>query len=194
MGFFSNLMLLGLAGIGISKMRKNAKEEDARNRIKEAENARKREEEEIRKNTPCFFEDGFSQLEFNDMVYRSGKNIKRLIQLSTDGPVIYGTVESQSGISTWKFTVDFNNYGHVTGKYWLISENENSAIPSIIADRIRDSNKSFYSTYNDSFYYRNSNSFQTNNQKESSSVKCPICGKSLHTPKAKYCEYCGNPL
>ena len=130
MGFFSNLMLLGLAGIGISKMRKNAKEEDARNRIKEAENARKREEEEIRKNTPCFFEDGFSQLEFNDMVYRSGKNIKRLIQLSTDGPVIYGTVESQSGISTWKFTVDFNNYGHVTGKYWLISENENSAIPS----------------------------------------------------------------
>ena len=45
MGFFSNLMLLGLAGIGISKMRKNAKEEDARNRIKEAENARKREEE-----------------------------------------------------------------------------------------------------------------------------------------------------
>jgi len=52
------------------------------------------------------------------------------------GPFICGEVESQSGISTWKFTVDFNDYGKITGRYWIKSENKDSTIPNRIGDMI----------------------------------------------------------
>ena len=92
---------------------------------------------EKRKNTPCAFNDGISQLEFNDMVEAAGKRIKRLTSLIPDGPVVYGTVESQSGISEWSFVIDFNDYGHITGEYWITSDNYDSEIPERVAEHIR---------------------------------------------------------
>lgn len=96
-----------------------------------------REREEKRKNTPCKFNDGLSQAEFNEIVKKSGKRIKRLTYLTSQGPIVYGRVESQSGLSEWSFKIDFNDYGHVTGEYWITSDNDDSKIPECVADRIQ---------------------------------------------------------
>ena len=36
------------------------------------------------------------------------------------------------------FSIDYNDYGHITGKYWLRSENDDSPVPQVIAKKIRD--------------------------------------------------------
>ncbi len=56
----------------------------------------------------------------------------------SDGPVVYGIVESQSGLSEWSFTIDFNDYGHITGEYWITTDNDDSIIPERVAGRIRE--------------------------------------------------------
>ena len=65
-------------------------------------------------------------------------NITRIDNVHIQGPVIYATVSSQSGISTWNFSIDFNDYGHITGIYWARSSNAQSSIPKNLADRISD--------------------------------------------------------
>ena len=94
-----------------------------------AEIERKRELEEKRKNTVCSFSDGISEEEFSQIAAKSAKSIRRL-SIFVSGPKVYGTVLSASGISTWTFSLDFNDFGHITGKSWLIDcENYDSSIP-----------------------------------------------------------------
>ena len=186
MGILSKMLLIGLMGISISQIQKNWKEKDQK----------KTSEENSREDTFCFFEDGISQADFNAAVYRAGKGIKRLIRLSTDGPIIHGTVQSQSGISTWDFTLDFNDYGHITGKYWISSNNETSDIPSVIAKRIQKEIQNFYHTFNSSFSYNHSFDSMENDQDkvQNSSTTGPFCGKTFATSQAKFCPYCGTHL
>ena len=127
MGFWTGVAMFGLAAFGIKKIKDNIEEND---RI-QAENNR-------RKNTPCYFNNGISIEEFYDIVRRGGKGIRRITNLSADGPMVYGTVRSQSGISEWYFKIDFNDYGKVTGNYWISSDNDDSDIPKIVADRISE--------------------------------------------------------
>lgn len=125
----SRLGILGaIVGIGLVGLL-------ARGLGKEEREARAREEK--RKNTPCKFNDGVSQAEFNEIVKMSGKRIKRLTSLISHGPIVYGMVESQSGLSEWAFEIDFNDYGHITGKYWITTDNDDSKIPECVADRIK---------------------------------------------------------
>ena len=95
-------------------------------------------EEKKRKNTPCNFDNGLLQSEFNAIVENACNSIKRVTEFSIDGPIVRGTVRSQSGISNWHFTIDFNDYGKITGKYWLSSKNDKSQIPSTIAKQIQN--------------------------------------------------------
>lgn len=60
-----------------------------------------------------------------------------MTNLNIEGPIVYGTVRSQSGISDWSFTIDFNDFGRITGSYWLSSDNRDSEIPSTIAKRMK---------------------------------------------------------
>lgn len=94
------------------------------------------EEERRRKNTPCYFNDGISKEQFDVIVKRASKHIKRLTKLTVDGAIVHGTVRTQSGLSEWNFEIDFNDYGHITGRYWISSDNSDSNIPSHIADNI----------------------------------------------------------
>ena len=123
MGFFSGLLTVGVAGLvlkGISESRKE------------------REEEERRKNTPCKFNKGLAKEDFVEIVNQVVKSIKRKkMEASISGPIVKGTVESQSGLSTWTFSIDFNDYGKISGRYWLKSENKDSTIPKYIADKIQ---------------------------------------------------------
>lgn len=45
-------------------------------------------------------------------------------------------VQSQSGISEWEFWVDFNDYGHITGRFWWHTDNSDSNIPEKFGDII----------------------------------------------------------
>jgi len=122
MGFFSYLFLGGLSLYGIHK-------------IKES-NEKARQEEEIkiqkenkRKSCVYNFDEGLSKEEFDEIVFSCTRKIKRIENVEIDGLAIYVTVSSVSGLSLWDFILDFNDYGKLTGKYYLKSENYDSDIP-----------------------------------------------------------------
>ena len=102
-------------------------------------------EQERRRNTPCRFEEGFSEADFEQMANRAARKIKRLEKVAVDGPIVYGMVQSQSGISDWYFMLDFNDYGHITGTYWCSSDNEDSNIPTRLGSLIQDEIDNYYS-------------------------------------------------
>ncbi|QUA52197.1 hypothetical protein [Aristaeella lactis] len=95
-------------------------------------------EEQKRRNTPCLFEDGFTEEQFVEMVVEAKKDIKRLKKYYVETAIVHGTALSQSGLSEWKFTIDFNDYGHLTGRYWIKSDNIDSTLPKVFADRISE--------------------------------------------------------
>lgn len=112
---------------------REAREEKREKREKE-EYERKRQKEINRRNSFCAFNDGITESEFLLMAFRAANHIRRL-NVVVDGPRIQGVVESQSGISTWTFNIDFNDYGHITGKWWITYvENFDSNIPNRFAE------------------------------------------------------------
>lgn len=133
MGVIGVILGLGFLGL-LAKASSDAEEKAERER-------KQRENEEKRKSTPCFFNDGLSEAEFSAIVQKAGKKIKRVSSLTSDGPVVYGTFESNSGLSDWSFDIDFNDYGHITGTYWLSTDNSDSIIPERIANIISDAIK-----------------------------------------------------
>lgn len=91
-------------------------------------------EEEERRATPCDFDgDDISADEFESIARKLAKRIRRIEEVDVYGPVACFTVRSQSGISTWDFSVDFNNWGHVTGWWKLYTDNTESSIPGVVA-------------------------------------------------------------
>lgn len=54
------------------------------------------------------FRDDVTRGGFEEIVATAGQSVKRLESLSVDGHKVYGTVASLSGISSWKFVIDFD--------------------------------------------------------------------------------------
>ena len=72
--------------------------------------------------------------EFEKIAIKCAKRIRRLT-VSVNGTFVNGSVEAQSGISVWSFTLDFNHYGKITGKSWMIKRgNYDSKIPDRYAE------------------------------------------------------------
>ncbi len=148
MGAWEKLLGFGGAALvlyGISSARK-----DSKARAEQEEKERKalaREEaklkkaiatEKLRQNTPFCYPDYLSQEQFEEIAKVSIKPMRK--KFSNYGVVdgkFYGTIISQSGISEWDFVVDFNDFGKLTGEYWLQSENHDSTIPRRVAETIR---------------------------------------------------------
>lgn len=105
--------------------------------------------------------DEVTEEEFQIIAKNVGKYTNRLIDFIVDKKTIYGIVESQSGLSDWKFKIDFNDYGHITGRYWIVSENEDSNIPYYIANNIKSVIKTVlrYREDGDKAYNRNSDEY-----------------------------------
>ena len=82
MGILGWVLAVGATGFVIKEIRKSAKR-----------SAKLKAEQEKRRNTPCRFVDGFSKSEFEQMVKRAGKSIRRLSKVTVDGPVVYGVVQ-----------------------------------------------------------------------------------------------------
>lgn len=141
-----------------------------------------------RKSIVCRFDEEISRDDFREMVEQSGKGIERIISLHAEDARVNGIVRSQSGISEWRFKIDFNDYGKLSGKYWIYSDNEDSRIPKVIADRISQKIAGYLGCEDDI------DEAELNRKKtkpiESSSY-CPYCGKQNRKENAKSCMYCG---
>lgn len=128
MGIFSKLLTAGVA-VGLTGLAAKSIHDTHKENQKEKE----------RQNTPCCFTVPLTEEHFEQIAIDASKTIKKKhISIEVYGAKIYGTVESQSGLSTWDFTIDFNDYGKITGDYWLWSENTDSKIPNHIAELISD--------------------------------------------------------
>lgn len=138
---FSDWLIIGGAALlikhGMKKEAANKKSADEEYynyisdlREREAEWNRRSAVNSKRRNMPCFFVDGLSFTEFEEMAKRAGRKIKRIKDVTVNEGRIYCNVESQTGYSDWNFNVDFNDWGHVTGTYWTQTDNDDSSIPS----------------------------------------------------------------
>lgn len=94
--------------------------------------------ERKRRNAWHGFDDILTEEQFQDMALEVSMVFPRIKAMSFTGAAIHATVESISGLSTWGFFADFNDYGMVTGSYWLDSENEESDIPYLFADALAE--------------------------------------------------------
>lgn len=121
---------------GIRDAKKASREAELEREQQERERNRQREID--RRNTACLFRDGITKLEFEEIARRSAKRIKRL-HIDVDAPIVNCEVDSQSGISTWEFTLDFNDFGHITGTYWITKRgNYDSSIPNRFAELMQE--------------------------------------------------------
>lgn len=132
---FEELLTVAFLGWIVTSAKKDKEERELEERREKEERERKAREEEKRMKTPITYEEYLSQEQFNEIALMIAKPIKRL-KIVVKGPFVVGTVRSQSGISEWEFLIDFNDYGKLSGKYWLTSDNYDSTIPGNVADRI----------------------------------------------------------
>lgn len=192
MGLFLKAVGIGLTIKAIKKLSdadvKRQKEEENR---REEEKKRRKEEEIRRKSIHCYFDGEISKEEFNAMVKRGGKKIRRITSLYANGPIVHGTVQSQSGISDWSFRIDFNDYGELTGKYWLSSDNDDSDIPKIVADRIAQQIRDHSGRVDSSFEDELKHEEPQEEAPKPDGACCPYCGKQNYNEGAKFCMYCG---
>lgn len=94
---------------------------------------RRRKLEEQRRSTSPSYGDGVAEKEFEQIVLKAKKDIPRIKSVFIKGLVVDIEVRSQSGISIWQATVDFNDFGHLTDWYRIWSENDDSNIPEAFA-------------------------------------------------------------
>lgn len=143
--WLAGIGLLGLAGLisipSIIKQKKKqkAEQEEFERQLEAARKEREEKEleEKLRQGTVFAFKLPITEQEFVSIVNTIAKPIKRL-HISVEGPIVYGTIRTQSGISTWNFKLDFNDYGDLTGKYWLSQENYDSDLPQKFARTIQE--------------------------------------------------------
>ena len=173
MGFILKALGVGLAIAGLKKIKHNI------------------EEENRRKNTVCHFDEKISKEEFYVIAKRGGKGIRRITNLYAEGTMVYGTVRSQSGISDWCFRIDFNDYGKLTGSYWISSDNDDSDIPQIVAERIAHQIRNFSDVCNDVFDDELTCEQNKEKNRKKAGAYCPYCGKQNDIEDALFCSYCG---
>lgn len=98
---------------------------------------REAQETKRRKSSPLNFDNRLSQQDFIDISCSVASRIRRVVEVKTTGMTVVLEVRSNSGLTTWKADVDFNDYGRLTGNYWLSSENDQSPIPEYFAKELQ---------------------------------------------------------
>ena len=102
--------------------------------IARAEEARMREYH--RQHTPVMFTEKLTEEDFCEIVNQVAQPFKRL-SVSINEQFVTGTVRTVSGIDTWSFKLDFNDFGSITGNYWWVHcQNNDSKIPDNFADEL----------------------------------------------------------
>ena len=90
-----------------------------------------------RRACPLHFDEGLSRFEFIELARAIAKRAPRVKYVVVSDMTVTLHVGSISGLSTWKAEVDFNDYGHLTGTYWLNAENTDSLVPEHFANAMK---------------------------------------------------------
>ena len=102
------------------------------------ERLEKKQDEERRQTLSIQFPEFLNQEEFNRIIHEEANQIIRIKKIEINQALINFEVYSISRISTWFFTLDYNDYGNLTGKVRISSENSDSSIPENISLRISE--------------------------------------------------------
>ena len=102
------------------------------------ERLEKKQDEELRQSLSIQFPEFLNQEEFNRIIHEESAKIIRINKVEINQALINFEVYSNSRISTWCFTLDYNDYGNLTGKVRISSENSDSSIPENISLRISE--------------------------------------------------------
>lgn len=102
------------------------------------ERLEKKQDEELRQSLSIQFPEFLNQEEFNRIIHEESAKIIRINEVEINQALINFEVYSNSRISTWCFTLDYNDYGNLTGKVRISSENSDSSIPENISLRISE--------------------------------------------------------
>lgn len=97
---------------------------------------RNAQETQRRRNSPLSFDDGLSEQDFVEIATDTASRTHRVRQTDVVGMTVHLHIRSISGLSDWNAEIDFNDYGHLTGSYWIKSENSDSQIPSHFANAV----------------------------------------------------------
>ena len=171
-------LLVGGSLIGIAALRKNHKD------IKE-----RKLEEARRKNTPCSFPPSLTYDDFTKKKKKTAKQFKRLKVSSIDNTTVFLRYSSQSGISKYNASVDYNDYGKITGEYWIKNENNDSQLPEAFAKAMKE--MIICKINEDQSYSSTSNTFYDSAQEKNPPKKCLLCG--YESPgDSIFCAKCGN--
>ena len=93
--------------------------------------------ERERRKLPCQFTSELTQEMFTNLAIHTARPIKRL-SVTTKEALVICEVRSNSGITTWSFCLDFNDYGKITGKYRIrYNHNSDSIIPQSYAEQLK---------------------------------------------------------
>ncbi|WP_251197387.1 hypothetical protein [Anaerotardibacter muris] len=95
------------------------------------------EEEKRRKESPCVFSDGISKERFAELTREAARETIRIESFDINEMTVIIHVKSQSGLTSWNASIDYSDYGHLTGRYWLTTENNESLIPEHFAKILR---------------------------------------------------------
>ena len=120
MGFFDKLLIGG--GVVLAGIQAKAAYSEA-------------QETKRRKNCPLSFNDGLTPSDFVEIARDVAKRTPRVEHVAVTGVTVTLHVQSNSGLSTWTAEVDFNNYGRVTGAYWLKTDTD-SLVPEHFAKAV----------------------------------------------------------
>jgi hypothetical protein len=95
------------------------------------------QETKLRRSSPLRFGEPVTQYEFTELAHEVARRTARVQEVAVDGMDVTIKVASNSGLTTWTADIDFNDYGHLTGTYWLSSENSDSLIPEHFASAMK---------------------------------------------------------
>ena len=127
-------------------------------------------EEIRRKNTPFHFDTRITSDIFESIVEKCAKEIVGIASVEVEGPIVYCKVISAKKGPNWRFTLDFNDYGQLTGNCWIYYEHEYSNIPNRFAALIRDEINKYnepISNYENEQQFDDPSSFQTRSEESS---------------------------
>ncbi|RSI83991.1 hypothetical protein D8855_03460 [Streptococcus mitis] len=102
------------------------------------ERLEKKQDEERRQSLSIQFPEFLNQEEFNRIIHEEANQIIRIKKIEINQALINFEVYSISRISTWFFTLDYNDYGSLTGKVRISRDNTDSSIPKNISLRISE--------------------------------------------------------
>ena len=102
------------------------------------ERLEKKQDEELRQSLSIQFPEFLNQEEFNRIIHEESVKIIRIKEVEISEALINFEVYSNSRISTWCFTLNYNDYGILTGKVRISRENTDSSIPKNVSLRISE--------------------------------------------------------